>query len=189
MRSQMIHRAATIGIHAETLRSAICGLFRNDFDSLSSTFICGFGNQQRNAIGNCRTRNNEMGRRRELSQVHRTHPQLSPGNSVRMVAAFRHVPPACDSISSRKATYRHQRSSTTRSVSPSQHGTTRQAIAFRALASWRCKPAYTGTRSARSTDNWKPMASLKPWLAPASTCVTSRSRGKSRRRRRSATEE
>ena len=50
-------------------------------------------------------------------------PQLSPGNSLRMVAAFRPVPPACDSISNRKATFRRLRSFTTRSASPSQRGT------------------------------------------------------------------
>ena len=121
-----------------------------------------------------------------LSQAHRTHPQLSPGNSLRMVAAFRPVPPACDSISNRKATYRHPRSSTTRSVLPSQRGTTHRVIDYPAPGSWRCKQGCTATRSARCTGNWKPMAWWRPWPALASTCATNRNPGKSKRHPTSA---
>ena len=82
-------------------------------------------------------------------------------------------PPACDSISNRKATFRHRRSSTTRSVLPSQR---RHPPGHRlpAPGSRPCRPDCTATRSARSTASWKPMALWKPWPAPASMCATSR---------------
>ena len=112
----------------------------------------------------------------KLSQSHRTHNQLSPGHSLRMVAAFRPVL-ACDSISNRKATYRHPRSCTTRYVSPSQRGIIRRGIAYRAPASWRCKPGCTATQSARFTASWKPMAWWRPWQAQASTCATNKNHG------------
>ena len=121
-----------------------------------------------------------------LAQANRTHPQLSPGSSLRMVAAFRPVPPACDSISNRKATFRRRRSFTTRSASPSQRGTTHQGIVCQAPASWRCKQGCTATRSARCTGNWKTMEWWKPWPARASMCATSKNLGKSGRHRTSA---
>ena len=97
-----------------------------------------------------------------------------------MVTAFRLVPPACDSISNRKATYRHRRSSITRSVSPSRRGITHRGIACPAPGSWPCKPACTATPSARCTANWKPTAWWRPWPVRAYTFATSKNPVKSR---------
>ena len=96
-------------------------------------------------------------------------------------------PPACDSTSNRKATYRHRPSSTTRSVSLSPPGTTRLGIVFRVRGSWRCKPACIATPSARCTASSKPMGWWKRWQVLGSTSAINRSHGKSERRPISAT--
>ena len=113
--------------------------------------------------------------------------QLSPDRSLLRVAANRSGPPACDSTFSRKATFRRRPSFTTKSASRSRRVITRLATACPAHASWRCRPACIATRSARSTANWKRMAWWKPWLAPASMCVTSKNPVKSATRCTSAT--
>ena len=66
-----------------------------------------------------------------------------------MVTTYIPVQPACDFISSRKATYRPQLSCTTKFVSRSRQGTSHQGNACRAPGNSRCKPDYTGTQSAR----------------------------------------
>ena len=116
---------------------------------------------------------------KEAGHWHRPtgHPQLSPGSSLRMVAAFRPVPPACDSISNRKATFR---------LSTQLYNQICFAIAARhyppghRLPSTRQLAMQTGLHRntiSKVTANWNAMAWWKPWPAPASTCETSKSPG------------
>ena len=113
-------RAATLRTQPftpNTSSSTISTHFSNAISSISSNIdATGDQQQQSGTAPEVKSTQSPLGEL-EIVTSSGTHNQLSPADSLRMVAALQPGPPACDFIFSRKATSPRRPSCTTKSVS------------------------------------------------------------------------